>query len=503
MSGLPTASETEQATEDLQRRLEEAEETLRAIRDGEVDALVIGGGPRLEEVFTLEGGTESYRAFMEAMDFGAAALDAEGRLVYANSALCDLLDRSSADLHESGLFAALDPSSVATLREIVATADDGKRTAEIKVTGGGAERNLLVSAAGLRLGLSRGVAVTFADLTARVRAAAAEESERMARAIITSANEAVVVCDEQGDVTHANAAALAICAESPIGRPFRDAIPLVVSTMPGLMQGDDLIAMAVSGSAVQGVEASAPEAPRAKDLLVSAAPLVVAGQRTRGCVVTLVDVTEHKAAERQQQLLMNELDHRVRNTLTLVMSICARTASKEDTVEGFQKAFAGRIQALAATHKLLAEKGWADLTIREIVLAELAPYVGAASARVDMKGLDAPVTARAATALGLIFHELATNAVKYGALSRNEGSVQVSASETRDALLIEWRETGGPEVSPPTRSGFGQTVISRSLAFAPEGGAEMAFHPSGVVCSLRVPACDVRAGQKGRDAAHP
>jgi PAS domain S-box-containing protein len=476
---------------ELRLRLEEAEETLRAIREGEVDALVIGGGSA-EEVFTLEGGVEAYRAFMEAMEFGAAALDGHGRLVYANHALGELLGRTAAELNATGLFSALEPAAADAVRAIAAkAADGGRKAAEIRIKARDGDRHLLVSAAPLRLGPSAGVAVTFADLTARVRAAAAEESERMARAVITSANEAVVVCDGDGVVTHVNAAALPLAIASPVGRPFREAFPLEFPPN-GLMQQEDLISVAIAGAPVQGIEASAPKASRHQDLLVSAAPLVVAGQQTRGCVVTLVDLTQRKAAERQQLLLMHELDHRVRNTLTLVTAICARTASSSDTIEAFQTAFLGRIQALAATHKLLSDKSWADLTIEEIIQAELAPYVGAASKRVRLAGLDAQVTARAATALGLIFHELTTNAVKYGALSVNEGVIDVRAVEDEATLVVEWRESGGPIVDEPTRSGFGRTVIARSLAFAPDGSAELHFEADGVVCSMRIPAQEVR-----------
>jgi PAS domain S-box-containing protein len=482
--------------EELRRRLEEAEDTLRAIREGEVDALVISGASA-EEVFTLEGGVEAYRAFMEAMEFGAAALDSHGRLVYANHALGELLGRTAAELNASGLFAALEPAAAQSVRAIAAKAADGRRrAAEISIKAGEEDRHLLVSAAPLRLGPSDGVAVTFADLTARVRAAAAEESERMARAVITSANEAVVVCDGEGVVTHVNAAALPLASGSPVGRPFGDAFPLEFAPN-GLMQQDDLIAVAIAGAPVQGIEASAPNALRQQDLLVSAAPLVVAGQQTRGCVVTLVDLTQRKAAERQQLLLMHELDHRVRNTLTLVTAICARTASSADTIEAFQTAFLGRIQALAATHKLLSDKSWADLTIQEIVQAELAPYVGAASMRVRLAGLGVPVTARTATALGLIFHELTTNAVKHGALSVNDGVIDVRVIEDDESFVVEWREHGGPAVSEPTRSGFGRTVIDRSLAFAPDGGAEMRFEPAGVVCTMRIPTQEVRPSTGG------
>lgn len=493
MGELVSMSHADMPLADLKRRLEEAEETLRAIREGEVDALVIGGS-QPDAVFTLQGGPEPYRVFMEAMDLGAAALDGAHRLIYANNALCDLLGWSRAELEDQGLLACLGADAAETVRQLLSRAGDGRQAAEIRVAREGGDSLLHVSAAALQLGPTTGLALTFTDLTERLRAAAAEESERMARAVIASANEAVVVCDLDGVITHVNAPILGIAKESPLGRRFDEAIPLVLPEMTGLLAGEDLIAMAIGGGMVQGVEATAPDAPKARSLWVSAAPLVVTGDDIRGCVVTMVDLTQRKEAERHQILLMKELDHRVKNTLTLVMSICTRTASTEETVEGFRKAFLGRIHALAATHTLLAEKSWADLLVKDVVAAELAPYVVEGDARLALEGLDISVTPRAATALGLIFHELATNAVKYGALSAPDGHIHVSAllDGSSETFTVEWRESGGPPVTEPTRRGFGGTVVSRSLSYAPDGGAELVFNPNGLFCTIRVPWQDVR-----------
>lgn len=478
---------------DLRRRLAEAEDTLRAIRDGEVDALVIGGtGP--QAVFTLEGGKESWRVFMEAMELGAAAMDGDGRVLFANTALCQLLGCDALQLQDRGLLPALDGVSATAVGALLSEASRTPGSCEIALHGAHGDAAVLVNAAPLQVGPSMGVALTFTDLTARNRAAAAEESERLARAVISSANEAVVVCDRSGRITHVNAAVGAICAESPLGRRFDAAIGLVLPGMPGLASGEDLIAMAVDGGTIQGIEATAPDAPRARDLLVSAAPLVVAGNDVHGCVVTMVDLTQRKATERQQFLLMKELDHRVKNTLALVVSICTRTANSEDTVEGFRNAFLGRIHALAATHTLLADKSWVDLRLKDVVVAELAPYAVEGDARLQMQGLEIDVTPRAATALGLIFHELATNAAKYGAFSNNSGTVSVQADVDVDErrLTIEWTERGGPPVAEPKRTGFGRTVIARSLSYSPEAKTDLRFLPDGVECSIRVPWQDVR-----------
>jgi two-component sensor histidine kinase len=231
-----------------------------------------------------------------------------------------------------------------------------------------------------------------------------------------------------------------------------------------------------------------------KDYLVSAAPLRIAGDCISGAVVTMVDLSQRKAAEKQQNLLMRELDHRVKNTLALVISISDRTASNTDTVQAFQKAFSGRIEALAATHTLLLANSWSSLELGDIVMSELAPFIEATADQVTIEGLDVAVTPRAAIDFGLIAHELTTNAVKYGALSQQGGHVAVRAigrnDEANGAFVLEWRESGGPPVTPPQRTGFGHTVIARSLEYS-GGNAQFDFDPSGLVCRISLPSEDL------------
>jgi two-component sensor histidine kinase len=261
------------------------------------------------------------------------------------------------------------------------------------------------------------------------------------------------------------------------------------------MQSEDIVSLAVKGGSIQGIEATAPNAPGARDYLVSAAPLQVGNDAISGCVITMVDVSHRKAAEKQQLLLMRELDHRVKNTLALVLSIAGRTLQNEDTLEGFQRSFTDRIQALSATHNLLAESSWTNLTIGDVVDHELSPYVGSSPGRVTMSGLEVGVTPRAAIAFGLIIHELTTNAAKYGALSVPDGNISVRVTGQtggeEGSLVVEWHESGGPAVSPPSRKGFGQSVITRSLQYSPGGGADLDYDASGLRCTIRIPAIDL------------
>jgi len=483
-------SSSERITAELRRRLEEAEETIRAIREGEVDALVMRNPRDEDEVFTLEGGTESYRAFMEAMDVGAAAFDGSSRLIYANKALLNLLGLDR-EISASDIFETMPLTARETIRDLVHEARSAKAAREIVLAGQTGERHVLVSASPLTLGINDGIAVTFVDITARIHALAARESERAAHAIIASANEAVIVCDLSGVITHANAAVAGITSASPIGMHFNDAVPILVPDSTGLMQGAELVELAIGGTSIQGIEASAPNAPRIKDVLISAAPLKL-GDRLTGCVVTMVDLSQRKAAEKQQLLLMGELDHRVKNTLALVLSIAKRTSSPEGTVAGFQKAFANRIQALAATHNILADRSWNAVTISEILRTELEPFVNDIQARLSISGDETNINPRAAISFGMVIHELATNAVKYGALSSAGGKIAVRIENSaKSGLSVEWKESGGPEVLEPAKSGFGQTVIRRSMQYAEDGGATLRYDPDGVWCLINIPTADI------------
>jgi PAS domain S-box-containing protein len=475
---------------DLRRRLAEAEETLRAIRENEVDALVMRG-PLAEEVFTIGGDPESYRTFMEVMEPGAAALDGSGRVLYANCTLTRLLGMSLAQLQGKVLVEALAADAGKEIERLLSEAHTARQSCEVRFPRGEqVDLHFIATASPLKFGTTSGHAVTFANVTDRVLNEGAQQREHAARAVIASANEAVLVCNRDGVITHANAAAGVVYDGNPIGKIFADIIPLQFRDSTGVLQADDMIAMVTAGTPLRGIEATASNAPKVKDYLVSAAPLRIARDRISGAVVTMVDLSQRKAAEKQQTLLMHELDHRVKNTLALVTSISNRTASSSDTVEAFQKAFSGRIQALAATHTLLLGNSWSSLELGEIVMTEVAPYIESAAEQVTIEGLNVAVTPRAAIAFGLIAHELTTNAVKYGALSQQGGRVTVRAlgrdSEKNGAFVLEWRESGGPRVTPPKRKGFGHTVIARSLQYS-GGGAEFDFDPSGVICRIAIP----------------
>lgn len=487
-------STTADETADLLRRLREAEETISAIQDGKVDALVLRGAGQ-DEVFSLVGEGASYRSFMEVMETGAAALDGERRLLYANAALCELLGISAVELQERGLFRALDGDAARVVERLIGSAASEKQTAQVRLSCGGRPCHVIATVAPLPLSFGQGFALTFTDVTERIEAAAAAESERVGQAVMASADSAVVVCDTRGIVTHANMAVRGVYEGNPVGRHFADAFPLDFALGAGFVEPADVVAVGLAGNSAKAIEATLGRGPTVQDVLVSVAPLRLSGGAVNGCAITMIDMTDRKAVEKRQALLVRELDHRVRNTLTLVLSIANRTVNGASDLQDFHGKFTRRIEALAATHNLLAAGSWRRLTLDEVVTAELSPYVGTGGPRVKLAELGFRVSPETAIALGLVIHELVTNAVKYGALSNESGSISLHAERLSDGKLeLTWRERGGPRVEPPSRKGFGQTLIARSLGTAGGAGTSVEFDPAGVVCRMRIPASEIETG---------
>jgi len=213
-------------------------------------------------------------------------------------------------------------------------------------------------------------------------------------------------------------------------------------------------------------------------------PIFDAAGEASGVFVAGFDVTDRVQAEEQQKLLVDELNHRVKNTLATVQAIAAQTLRTTPEPAAFAQAFEARLMALSATHELLNAADWRSAALRDVVEVELNPYGGD---RFCAEGPDVALAATEALALGLIFHELATNAAKYGSLSRPGGRVTVCWSLDRsdpaaNCLELVWRETGGPTVGPPTRRGYGTRLIERSLGSSATSSLE--FAPEGVVCRI-------------------
>jgi len=198
-------------------------------------------------------------------------------------------------------------------------------------------------------------------------------------------------------------------------------------------------------------------------------------------VGTNVDVTARKVAEQHQQLLINELNHRVKNTLAIVQGIAWQSFRPSSAPRSAVEAFEGRLAALSAAHDVLTRQSWEAAPIASIVAEALAPH-HAGDGRLTALGPSVDLEPKTAVALGLAMHELATNAVKYGALSVPEGRVEVRWSADGGRLELVWRESGGPLVAKPARRGFGARLLEQGLADELGGQVRLEFRPEGVVC---------------------
>lgn len=196
------------------------------------------------------------------------------------------------------------------------------------------------------------------------------------------------------------------------------------------------------------------------------------------------DITGRIRAEEQQRLLMDELNHRVKNTLATVQAIAVQTL-RATPPGAFADTFLARLSALASTHDVLTKGQWAGADLGDLVRRTLAPH---GLDRVTLEGAPIMLPPQAALSLGLVFHELATNASKYGALSSAGGHLRVAwAAEPlhgEPGLVVDWRETGGPPAEPPTRRGFGSRLIERSVTVDLAGTFVADYRPEGFHCRL-------------------
>jgi two-component system CheB/CheR fusion protein len=209
-----------------------------------------------------------------------------------------------------------------------------------------------------------------------------------------------------------------------------------------------------------------------------------------GSLITFIEVTSIVQAEQHQRLLVDELNHRVKNMLTVVISLASQTLRHSANIKDFSEAFLGRVHALTKAYELLSGRSWEDVPLADIVREELKPYINEERLNVILNGPDVALDARGALAVGMAVHELTTNAVKYGALSVPEGDVAVTWSieilDGEPTFSLDWREQHGPPVSLPKR-GFGLMLIERGLAHDLSGEARVAFLPDGVHATLRAP----------------
>jgi len=219
-------------------------------------------------------------------------------------------------------------------------------------------------------------------------------------------------------------------------------------------------------------------------LKIVGAPLRSEAGTISGAVAAVVDIDDIKRAQEHQQLMNRELHHRVKNTLATIQGIANLTARSATDIKSFRQTFADRIVSLSRTHTLLVENSWSLIPISDLVRLELDPYRAGGHDQVTYEGRDIWLPSDLALALGMAFHELTTNALKFGALSVSTGHVhlhwQTQSEDGKRKLVLDWRESGGPTVRVPVRAGFGSQLLNNILARQLNGAVDLTYEPAGL-----------------------
>ncbi|MBK5961408.1 hypothetical protein CCR97_24850 [Rhodoplanes elegans] len=221
--------------------------------------------------------------------------------------------------------------------------------------------------------------------------------------------------------------------------------------------------------------------------LSTKSPLRDATGAVIGLVGVSTDITDRKRREEHVELLMHELSHRTKNLLAVIQALARQLMRSSTDTADFEQKFMARIQALARAHDLLVQQHWQGAPLADVVGAQLWPFVGSERGRVTLDGPPLMLRLEAVQNLSLVLHELATNASKYGALSVPTGTIAIRWRIDGDQLVLTWCEAGGPPVTPPTRRGFGHTIIERLLAQGLESEVTLDYPPAGAQASLRIP----------------
>lgn len=215
--------------------------------------------------------------------------------------------------------------------------------------------------------------------------------------------------------------------------------------------------------------------------------------------VSLVDLTKHHQAKIRAELLIAELNHRVKNTLSTVQSIATQALRRSSAPEVIRESIESRLLALSRSHDLLTREHWQSVGLLDLINQATQPFEVAdgRAARFVITGENIRLSPKSTLALGIAIHELATNAVKHGALSDEAGSIliawTVEPSPGGDRLHVRWQEQNGPCVTPPSRKGFGSQAIERGLAHELEGTVYVDYPAAGLVCTINIPVPRVAA----------
>ncbi|TPL35596.1 PAS domain S-box protein [Mesorhizobium sp. B2-4-8] len=492
---------------------------LRA-KDGSIKEVLITSNSRIDDgkfvntrCFTLDvtrmreaerarrESEERLAATYEAATVGIAEADESGRLVRVNDAICKMLGRSREELlsmtfpdytHQEDR--AEDTANYA--RQVRGELDSyAVRKRAWKPDGTIVYLDVYASAVRDDVGrFLYGVRIIQDVTDARRMEDRIRESERHMRDLLEGLPAAVYTTDANGRITFFNKACIEMAGRTPqLGDEW--CVTWRLHTADGAPLPHDQCPMAVAlkeDRPVRGVEAIA-ERPDGSfvPFIPYPTPLHDADGKLIGAINMLVDITERKQAENRQKTLIDELNHRVKNTLATVQSLALQTARHSDNLTDFTARYEKRLLGLARAHDLLTKRHWEDAPLDYLASEVLAPMTATFGERVQIRGPSVTLNPRAALSLTMALTELATNAAKYGALSSEAGTLsltwQVREGAGQTMLDLVWQESGGPSVQAPTRRGFGTRLLERCIERDLSGEIDLIFDLKGISCRAAIP----------------
>ncbi|MDR6530757.1 PAS domain S-box-containing protein [Caulobacter rhizosphaerae] len=451
---------------------------------------------RVEVHDRLTASEARFRAAIGAVDGILWTNDASGRMVGDQPGWSALTGQTSEMYQGFGWAAAVHPDDAEpTLRAWkAAVAQGGPYTFEHRVRRhDGAWRDFAVRAVAVLEpdGSIREWIGVHTDITERKRAEERlREGEARFRAMADSAPAPVWMTSAEGGITFANEAFAEFAG--------LDAQDLLGDAWIGMIHPEDVATVGARRAAARG----APEGPRPwsfearfrcgdgtyRWMVANARPQIDARGQFQGYIGMAMDMTETKAAEARQRLLINELNHRVKNTLASIQSIVRQTLRADEATARVRERLIERLLAMSAAHDVLTRESWEGAALDEIVRQGVAPFVDDRDpGRVSIAGPSLRVGASTALSLALAVHELATNAAKYGALSIPAGKVVIAWDQVGgNGAVLTWAERDGPPVAPPDRKGFGTRLLDRGLSADLGGQPKLTFDVEGVRAVLPV-----------------
>jgi PAS domain S-box-containing protein len=380
-------------------------------------------------------------------------------------------------------------------QEVVVERPDGERL------------TVLVNIAALRdqHGHINGAINCFQDITSRKQGEdGLRDSERQVRELIDALPAAIYVTDAAGRITMFNQAAVEFSGRVPELGADSWCVSWKLYRTDGTPLPHDQCPMAISlkeGRPVRGEEAIA-ERPDGTRIHFAPYPTPIRDDSGRivGAINMLVDITDRKRAEEQRQLLLREMNHRAKNFIAVASSLVTLSARHARTKEDLVRTVRDRLDALLRAHELVrpaivdpVELDRPTTTLHGLMNAIFAPYVDSDARRIVIEGPDVILGGNAATGLALVFHELTTNAAKYGSLSEEGGSVEIGWSVTDDKLLLRWNEQGGPSIEQtPELEGFGTMLSQMSISRQLGGELLQQWRPEGLLLELALPMDNLR-----------